>query len=128
MYGNAAPLILPANQCQVHYLAQSPFALLSGAIAGFQSELCISVEWMPSSMTSKPEFYGIPFFGRPLDPPGQQPLNSRGWTLQERLLSPRTLHYCIDQIYWECNVCMFSEDGACIRADKYNFTHVLETQ
>ena len=30
------------------------------------------------------------------------PLNQRGWVLQERLLSPRTVHLCREQIFWEC--------------------------
>ena len=38
--------------------------------------------------------------------PGYQndsaPLNTRGWTLQENLLSPRTLHYAEQQIIFEC--------------------------
>ncbi|KAH8203457.1 hypothetical protein TruAng_002328 [Truncatella angustata] len=29
-------------------------------------------------------------------------LAKRGWTLQERLLSPRTLHFCAKQVHWEC--------------------------
>ncbi|KIW16945.1 hypothetical protein PV08_04135 [Exophiala spinifera] len=29
-------------------------------------------------------------------------LNHRAWVLQERLLSPRTVHFAADQIYWEC--------------------------
>ncbi|EFQ34107.1 heterokaryon incompatibility protein [Colletotrichum graminicola M1.001] len=33
---------------------------------------------------------------------GQSPLNTRGWVLQERLLSPRVLHFARDQLYWEC--------------------------
>ncbi|OCL09822.1 hypothetical protein AOQ84DRAFT_266890, partial [Glonium stellatum] len=36
------------------------------------------------------------------------PLNSRGWVLQERLLSPRTIHLCREQVFWEC-----SELAAC---------------
>ncbi|KAK9770033.1 putative HET-domain-containing protein [Seiridium cardinale] len=32
-------------------------------------------------------------------------LASRAWTLQERLLSPRTLYFGCDQIAWECRVC-----------------------
>lgn len=30
------------------------------------------------------------------------PLNKRGWTFQERELSPRVLHFTADQIWWEC--------------------------
>ncbi|OJD39753.1 heterokaryon incompatibility protein [Diplodia corticola] len=30
------------------------------------------------------------------------PLNTRGWVLQERILSPRILHFGSNQIYWEC--------------------------
>jgi hypothetical protein len=32
------------------------------------------------------------------------PLNQRGWVVQERLLSPRTVHFGLDGIvFWECN-------------------------
>jgi len=30
------------------------------------------------------------------------PVNRRAWVLQERLLAPRVLHFCQDQIAWEC--------------------------
>lgn len=33
---------------------------------------------------------------------GQDPLMKRGWTLQERELSPRVIHYSRDTIRWEC--------------------------
>lgn len=29
-------------------------------------------------------------------------LNSRGWVLQERVLSRRTIHFTSTQVYWEC--------------------------
>jgi len=32
----------------------------------------------------------------------EAPLNGRGWVVQERLLSPRTLHFGKDQLFWEC--------------------------
>jgi len=38
------------------------------------------------------------------------PLMKRGWTLQERLLSPRVLHYGLHTFYWECRECLRSED------------------
>ena len=31
------------------------------------------------------------------------PLNRRAWVIQERLLSPRVLHYGKDQLLWECH-------------------------
>lgn len=36
-------------------------------------------------------------------------LNSRGWILQERALSRRTLHFGLHEIYWECLVHCASE-------------------
>ena len=30
-------------------------------------------------------------------------LRDRGWTLQERILSPRIIHYASNQLYWECH-------------------------
>jgi len=30
-------------------------------------------------------------------------VNRRGWVLQERLMAPRVLHFCRDQIAWECS-------------------------
>jgi hypothetical protein len=29
-------------------------------------------------------------------------LNKRGWVFQERMLAPRVLHFCRDQLFWEC--------------------------
>lgn len=34
---------------------------------------------------------------------GQNPLNQRGWTVQERELAPRVVHYSHDTIRWECS-------------------------
>ncbi|GME37879.1 heterokaryon incompatibility protein [Neofusicoccum parvum] len=31
------------------------------------------------------------------------PVNQRAWVLQERLMSPRVLHFCRNQIAWECS-------------------------
>ncbi|KAK3358712.1 heterokaryon incompatibility protein-domain-containing protein [Lasiosphaeria hispida] len=37
--------------------------------------------------------------------------NGRGWTLQERLLSPRMLHVCSQQHFWECQTTTLAEGG-----------------
>lgn len=38
-----------------------------------------------------------------------RPLESRGWTLQERLLSPRAVHFTRDEVFWECHTKFASE-------------------
>ncbi|KAF9555310.1 HET-domain-containing protein [Agrocybe pediades] len=43
---------------------------------------------------------------------GGEPIVSRAWTLQERVLSGRTLFYASDQMYWECNEYFTCENGA----------------
>lgn len=40
-------------------------------------------------------------WSKPVD--GQSPLSLRGWVLQETMLAPRTLHFCADELVWECN-------------------------
>lgn len=46
---------------------------------------------------------------------GQFHLDSRGWVCQERLLSPRTIYFTKDQLFWECsgsqNVCETVPEG-----------------
>jgi hypothetical protein len=37
-----------------------------------------------------------------MDEVGEAPLNRRAWVVQERLLSPRTLHFGSNQLLWEC--------------------------
>lgn len=37
------------------------------------------------------------------------PLLQRAWVVQERLLSPRTLHFTSSQLFWECNTVIASE-------------------
>ncbi|RDW57265.1 hypothetical protein BP5796_12715 [Coleophoma crateriformis] len=40
------------------------------------------------------------------------PVNTRAWVLQERLLAPRVIHFCEDQIAWECCVMEASESAS----------------
>lgn len=36
-------------------------------------------------------------------------LNKRAWVCQERLLSPRILHFGANEVFWECSICRASE-------------------
>lgn len=47
------------------------------------------------------------------------PLNSRAWTLQELVLSKRTVHFATDQLYWQCQTLLLSEDGL-LQDDKFS--------
>lgn len=40
-----------------------------------------------------------------------QPLNTRSWTFQERVLSRRTVHLTDEQMIWQCDTCLVGEDG-----------------
>jgi len=39
------------------------------------------------------------------------PLAERGWVCQERILSPRILHYTKTQLFWECRQTLLAEDN-----------------
>ena len=56
--------------------------------------------------------YKIGQFGQTFDPLDGEALSTRGWALQERLLSRRILHYASDQMYFECQEGILAEDGA----------------
>lgn len=47
-----------------------------------------------------------------------EPVNRRGWTLQENLLSPRLLSCGSQQMAWECQECRTSESGRPILASE----------
>lgn len=38
------------------------------------------------------------------------PLQTRGWTLQERLMAPRILHFTKNGVFWECGALIAAED------------------
>ncbi|KAH8883581.1 HET-domain-containing protein, partial [Thozetella sp. PMI_491] len=52
--------------------------------------------------------------------PGPSPLLTRGWVLQERLLSPRVVHFTRDELIWECMEKTTCECGS--RASKAELT------
>jgi hypothetical protein len=66
-----------------------------------------TIEWLPpshvqSAEVPKPEYVLTDwlFLDRELL---LAPLNQRAWVLQERLLSPRILHFGSRQLFWECS-------------------------
>ncbi|KAH7216222.1 heterokaryon incompatibility protein-domain-containing protein [Fusarium oxysporum] len=69
-------------------------------------------EWMPPSFQRYPSLYQIGSFGAYIDPVGNEPLNQRGWTLQERFLSPRIVHFTSRQVFVQCGREVMAEDGA----------------
>ena len=51
-------------------------------------------------------FYDDQTFREDVD---KAPVNTRAWVFQERLLSPRVVHFCEGQLYWECQSLQASE-------------------
>jgi hypothetical protein len=69
-------------------------------------------EWMPAASIHWKKPYLIGIYGKQFDPVSREHISSRAWTLQERLLSPRLIHFGRDQMYWECAAYTRAEDGA----------------
>jgi hypothetical protein len=49
-----------------------------------------------------------------------EPLNTRGWTFQERLLSPRNVVFYKDQISWDCTSTLINSNGPLNPLINYN--------
>jgi hypothetical protein len=87
-----------ASSSQELAFENAPFALTTLTIDGDESQLFL---WDPSRGTRRPT---------PPEIDGS-PLASRGWVCQERILSPRILHYTKSQLFWECRQVLLAEDG-----------------
>ena len=127
---NAAALVGKQKaSLEVEYFAQRPFVYLDARLDhGAVSRVYISKEWMPASNQKNPRVYRIGTFGSSFDPISREPLVSRAWTLQERLLSSRTLHYGSEQLYWECQRGLLSEDGSRFQSIFFDVNTILEGQ
>ncbi|MBE3109014.1 MAG: HET domain-containing protein, partial [Acidobacteria bacterium] len=127
--GDAAPVRSTAgNRKHTAWLANHQFVYLNSSWDGQSSRLVIHGEWMPSSTRQDPKRFYVGSFGRRLDPLKDEMLNIRGWTLQERLLSPRTIHYSADQMYWECERDFLGEDGSVFDPSVFSLNALLERQ
>jgi hypothetical protein len=85
-------------------------------------------EWLPGSSFFAPQRTNVGSFGKYFDPIADEPLSVRGWTLQERLLSPRIVHYATDQMYFECETQLLSEDCFKIPNMFFSMGILLSTQ
>lgn len=116
---NSAPMIgltMVNNRYESTYLAIQRWAYVDCDTGGGErSRIYVSEEWMPSSTKRHPKYYSIGRFGALFDPLASEALNQRGWCLQERLLSPRTIHYATEEMIWECQECLLPEDGSRFR-------------
>lgn len=120
----AAPLIGGFNGEAVQCRVYNP---LFGIRGDRKSRVYMTPEWMPPSLRDDPSLYLVGQFGRKVDPFEHEPLNKRCWALQERLLSPRTLHYGTAEMYWECQYCVLAEDGAMLERTFLTIPKVLES-
>lgn len=75
------------------------------------SQSCVPVDWRLGKVLPNlsKTYSGLFAFGRKSQYELQlmcnvdkSPLYKRGWASQERILSPRVLHFCTDTLYWEC--------------------------
>jgi Heterokaryon incompatibility protein (HET) len=55
------------------------------------------------------------------DVPQKTPLISRGWVYQERLLSPRTVHFHTSELIWECKETFDCECGELYLGDPFEY-------
>jgi len=94
---------------------------------GQPGRLHLFEEWLPGSSSWAPQRTNIGSFGKHFDPIANEPLSARGWTLQERLLSPRVVHYATDQMYFECETHLVSEDGFEIPNEFFSMKNLLSS-
>ena len=117
-------IISEGDACSISYFARS---IQSGDIERIAS-LQFFQEWMPGSQSHSPQRTEIGRFGKDFDPIAASHLSTRGWTLQERLLSPRTIHYTADQLYYECENGIRSEDGYVFETPWFSFDRIVAKQ
>lgn len=69
----------------------------------------VAVQWDPNRSATRKFVVAMPAEEIITKHFHQQPLVSRGWVMQERLLSPRTVHFGRIQVFWTCKQLRASE-------------------
>jgi hypothetical protein len=82
----------------------TPFELASSLDDGTESKIYLWDPARSAPKTTTPEIDG-------------SPLSERGWVCQERILSPRILHYTDTQLFWECRQVLKAEDNLQVSGD-----------
>lgn len=98
VYGHASVNLAAASSCDARGglffdrdpVVVQPFAAFSPPSCGHQISKMFESGWYVWKNDTR--------WGRV----GDEPLNRRGWVLQERLLSARTVHFTKSEIVWHC--------------------------
>lgn len=112
---NAVPFVIPKETISAPVDSYNHAVVFSMHGESEEKKYFITSEWMPPSIESHLKRCGTFNFGANFDPLKVEPLSKRGWVLQERLLSRRTLHYGEGQMYWECQNIVLGEDGSMLQ-------------
>lgn len=93
------------------HIASVPAVRLSYSLgnSGCQSLIICPNEYAQGRMGPNPELeVGI----------NRSRWNTRGWTMQERILSTRLIHFCKNLICFECRTCMVTEENVSMASER----------
>ncbi|KAI0803522.1 heterokaryon incompatibility protein-domain-containing protein [Xylaria sp. FL0064] len=96
VYGNSY-LNIAANQA-----VDSSGDLFTSSSLGVEYPACKVPRYPDIQIRPQPHLTHRHFGSNYTNFPAESPLMQRGWVLQERILSPRVVHYDADEIKWEC--------------------------
>lgn len=84
-----------------HMPSEGCFSTLSPESAGYEIPVPATFDW-PAAVVREvfDHAHAVSSYNNP--PPGKAPLLSRGWVLQERILSRRVLHFTAEELAFEC--------------------------
>ncbi|KAK1770191.1 heterokaryon incompatibility protein-domain-containing protein [Phialemonium atrogriseum] len=84
-----------------HIPSEGCFSTLSPESAGYEMPVPATFDWSAAVVREVFDHaHAVSSYENP--PPGKAPLLSRGWVLQERILSRRVLHFTAEELAFEC--------------------------